>query len=95
MFGTSRINEKIEDLPGPGNYEPRFDKDSTKVKSRDALIIGPKDRHGYLRGAKSPGPGHYEDTGDARLLQASKPGCASGTNFSLSQRKTEFDNAIE
>jgi len=59
VFGTSMKNDKAEDSPGPGNYDPLVAKDSTKNRAREALILGSEDRHGYIHASKSPGPGHY------------------------------------
>ena len=67
-LSTNKV--KLEDSPGPGNYEPLFSKVSTKMKTRDVVILSSKDRHSYIASVKSPGPGHYEE-GRAPYI----PGC--------------------
>ena len=84
----------MEDSPGPGNYEPMFSK--IQSRSRQAMIIGSgaEDRHSYIKSAKSPGPGHYMERGDPRLMQSSSRGASKGANFSKQDRMTEFDQVI-
>jgi len=93
VFGTATKKEKIEDSPGPGNYEPLHSK--IKTKSYEALILTNEKRHGYINehSALSPGPGHYTDQGDARLLR-SAGGRSRGVGFSQSKRENELDHKI-
>lgn len=63
------------------------------MKTRDVVILSSKDRYSYIASAKSPGPGHYEEKGDPRVMQSSR-GASRGSGFSLSMRKTEIDNVI-
>ena len=96
MFGTATKKDKVEDSPGPGNYEPKFSKIQTR--SREAMIIqtNADDRHSYIKGGKSPGPGHYLELGDPRAMQNTSTRGASGKGggFNREDRTTEFDNVI-
>lgn len=77
----------MDDSPGPGNYEPHFDK--VLPKSREALILGPKNRQSYIREGNEPGPGHYEED---KVLSSSMS--ARGVGFGQTKRTTEFDTVV-
>ena len=54
------------------------------------------DRHSYIKGGKSPGPGHYLELGDPRAMQntSTRGASAKGGGFNREDRTTEFDNVI-
>lgn len=91
MFGTATKSEKIEDSPGPGNYEPRIN--TVHPKSYEAMIVGSEPRHSYISkaAAELPGPGQYVEQGDPALSKSQRGSSRAG-GFSQSKRQTEFDN---
>lgn len=79
IFGTATKKERIDESPGPGNYEPHYNKVLTRAP--EALILGPKDRQSYIRAGDEPGPGHYEDEKVVQMAMSARVG-ARGNGFS-------------
>lgn len=46
VFGSETKKEKINDSPGPGNYEPRMDKVRPRVP--EVVMDGSQERHSYI-----------------------------------------------